>query len=52
MKKYNLTKEEKEIVRKFCKSSIPFVFTTGEYWEYMQYFELVAFEVSLFAFKR
>ena len=45
MKKYNLTEEEKAIVNKFCKYSIPFIFKSGEYCGYMQYFEWVNFEI-------
>lgn len=45
MKKYNLTEEEKAVLNKFCKYSIPFIFKSGEYCGYMQYFELVNFEI-------
>ena len=45
MKKNTLTEEEKAIVNKFCKYSIPFIFKSGEYCGYMQYFELINFEV-------
>lgn len=45
MEKYNLTEEEKAVVNKFCKYSIPFIFKSGEYCGYMQYFELVNFEI-------
>lgn len=45
MKKYNLTDEEKAVVNKFCKYSIPFIFKSGEYCGYMQHFELVNFEI-------
>lgn len=44
MKKYRLTEEEKEVVNKFCNYSIPFIFKSGEYCGYMQYFEYVNFE--------
>ena len=45
MAKYNLTKEEKCIVNKFHKYTIPFIFSSGKYCGYMQYFELIDFEV-------
>ena len=45
MKKYNLTEEEKAVVNKFCKYSIPYIFKSGEYCGYMQYFEFVNFEI-------
>lgn len=45
MKKYKLTEKEKNIVNKFEHYSIPFIFKSGEYCGYMQYFELVNFEI-------
>ena len=45
MGKYKLTEEEKAAVNKFCKYSVPFIFKSGEYCGYMQYFELVNFEI-------
>lgn len=45
MKKYNLTNEEKEIVCKFRHYSIPFLFKSGKYCGYLQYFEFVDFEI-------
>lgn len=45
MKKYKLTDEEKDIVNKFCHYTTPFIFSSGEYSGYMQYFELIDFEV-------
>ena len=45
MKKYNLTNEEKEIVSKFRHYSIPFLFKSGKYCGYLQYFEFVDFEI-------
>lgn len=45
MKKYKLTDEEKDIVNKFYHYNIPFIFKSGEYSGYMQYFELIDFEV-------
>ena len=45
MGKYKLTEEEKALVDKYHKYSIPFIFKSGEYCEYMQYFELVDFEI-------
>ena len=45
MEKYKLTEEEIAVVDKFCKYSVPFIFKSGEYCGYMQYFELVNFEI-------
>lgn len=45
MKKYKLTEEEKDIANRFCNYSIPFIFKSGEYNGYMQYFELIDIEV-------
>lgn len=45
MKKFNLTEEEKTVVDEFCKYSIPFIFKSGEYCGYLQYFELINFEI-------
>ena len=45
MKKYKLTEEEKDTVERFCRHSIPYVFKSGEYFGYLQFFELVDFEV-------
>lgn len=45
MSKYKLTKEEREVVIKFHKYSIPFIFSSGKYCGYMQYFELVDSEI-------
>ena len=44
MAKYKLTEEE-DVVNKFHKYSIPFIFSSGKYCGYMQYFELVDFEI-------
>lgn len=45
MGKYNLTREEKEIVNKYCNYSVPFIFKSGKYCGYMQYFEFINFEI-------
>lgn len=45
MRKYNLTREEKDIINKFCNYSIPFIFKSGKYCGYMQYFEFINFEI-------
>ncbi len=45
MRKYNLTREEKDIVNKFYHYSIPFIFKSGKYCGYMQYFEFMQIEI-------
>ena len=45
MAKYKLTEEENDIVNKFRDYSIPFIFKSGKYCGYMQYFEFVDFEI-------
>lgn len=47
MTKYNLTNEEKDIVNKFRKFSIPYIFKSGKYCGYMQFFESIDFDVCL-----
>ena len=45
MRKYRLMVSEKNIICKFEKMSIPYIFKSGIYRTYMQYFEIVIFDV-------
>ena len=45
MGRYRLTNYEREMVCKFRNYSIPYIFKSGEYCGYMQYFEFIDFEI-------
>lgn len=45
MRKYRLLASEKNIVCEFEKKSIPYIFKSGIYSVYMQYFEIVVIDV-------
>ena len=45
MRKYKLTDVEENIICKFEKMSIPYIFKSGIYGTYMQYFEIIDFDV-------
>lgn len=42
-KRYDFTDEEKDVLNKFQYFSIPFIFSSGEYSGYLQYFDLAQF---------
>lgn len=42
-KRYAFTDEEKDVLNKFQYFSIPFIFSSGEYSGYLQYFDLAQF---------
>ena len=46
MKKYKLTEEEKDVVKKFCNPGIPYIFCSCEYGMCVQYFEILAYEAE------
>ncbi|MBR2339706.1 MAG: hypothetical protein IKA74_02605 [Clostridia bacterium] len=51
MRKYKVTKEERDVIKKYQNYSIPFTFKAGKFLGYMQYFEYIDFEICYILLK-